>query len=386
MTFPTSGARKLALDEESFQQLLAAAYALQENKDVLRAGSSENDSASAFSEIAALRSQILVRVGAGEPHIVNPKNAEAKAAAEAAALVADCLRRLTKADGASVCLIVGGYLRSTACSGIAAKVSGGSVASNSLIATERLRNGRAFQSANACSDIRLDPAQCVKLKIGSLLAVPITVKSDVAGLIELRWSKAEAFRDGDEHICQLLVELMSEVLDSDAGQVNAQVAHPVQVTPARRAIPKLVTPVVKSETQDQELPSTPAIEDAQSTSSDNICRVCGKPLHDDLNFCGNCGMLSDSPDNGLQGKWASMWFMQQAQKAVETGEGRGERPWPLHAEANAGGAASAASVTESSSDHTETDETGETSPNSKRNPRNVLSVLKSRFRARAMGR
>ena len=176
MAFAFSGAnRKLALDQDSFQRLLAAAYTLQENKDVLRAGSSEHDSASVFSEIATLRSQILARVDAVESDAVNPKDAAAKpkTAADAAALVANCLRRLTKADGASVCLIVDGYLRPTACSGSIAKVSGGSVASNSLVATERLRNGRAFQSANACSDIRLGPSLCVDLQIGSLLAFPI---------------------------------------------------------------------------------------------------------------------------------------------------------------------------------------------------------------------
>ena len=99
-------------------------------------------------------------------------------------------------------------------------------------------------------------------------------------------------------------------------------------------------------------------------------------------------MLTAATDNTLQGKWASMWFMQQAQKAVETEESRGERLWPLHAKAqevNAGGTPGAASLTESQSDGTETDQTGETSPKPKRNPRGVLAVLKSRLRARAMG-
>lgn len=377
MTFPLAGAQKLALDEESFQQLLAAAYTLQQNKDVLQSGSSEQDSAAVFSDIAALRSKILPA-----PNSANVP-AKPKNAVQAAVLVAECLQRLTNADGASVCLIINGYLKCAAFAGAAVKVPGGSVASNSLVATERLRNGSAFLSANACSDIRLEPSLCVKLKIGSLLAVPITVKNDVAGLIELRWNKAEAFRDGDERICQLLVELMSEVLDSDASQVNPQVTHAVQVGPPRRAIAQMATPATRSEDQDQELTSPPVIEDTQVASPDDICRVCGKPLNDDLNFCGNCGMLSVSTDNGMQGKWASMWFMQQAQKAVETGQGRSERLWPLHTENTQNADARAtASPRESSSDDTDTEET---SANSKRNPRSVLSVLKSRFRARAMG-
>jgi len=391
VTFSPSAARKLALDEDSFQQFLEAAYTLQENKDVLRAGSSEKDSASVLSEIACLRSQILAHPHVAEPHVVNPKDAEAKpkTAAEAAVLVADCLRRLTKADGASVCLIVDGYLRPTACSGTAAKVSGGSVASNSLVATERLRNGRAFQSANACSDIRLGPTLCVELQIGSLLAFPIERQNEIAGLIEVRWTKADAFSDGDERICQLLVELISEVLESEAGQVNPQVTLPFQETAPHRAIAEMSTPVAKSETHAQELSSTPAIADPQASSSDRICRVCGKPLNDDLNFCGSCGMLSASADNGMQGKWASMWFMQQAQKGVETEERRGERLWPLHAvnaqKSSAPSTAGAASLPESPPEDTETDENGETLSERKRSPRGVLAVLKSRLRARAIG-
>ena len=178
MIFSPASAKKLALDQESFQQLLAAAYTLQENKSVLQAGNSEQGSVEVFSEIAGLRLQILGNAGAAD----RPQNAKPKPAADAAALIADCLRRLTKADGASVCLIVGGYLRPTACSGRAAKVSGGSVASNSLVATERLRNGRAFQSANACSDIRLGPSLCVELQIGSLLAFPIERQNEIAPL------------------------------------------------------------------------------------------------------------------------------------------------------------------------------------------------------------
>jgi hypothetical protein len=377
LTFPLSGARKLTLDEHSFQHLLAAAYALQENKDVLQAGSSDNDSASVFSEIAALRSQIFARVQAAEPHVVNTKNAKPKAPAEAAAFVADCLRRLTKADGATVCLIVDGYLRPTAGSGRAVKVSGGSVASNSLVATERLRNGRAFQSANACSDIRLGPSLCVNLQIGSLLAFPIEQQNEIAGLIEVRWTKPDAFSDGDERICQLMADLMAEVLGGEDGGVN-----PSMLAPSQDAISEIVKPPSPTTNQTEGRIASPDVIGGHS------CRVCGQPLIADNSFCGSCGMITAAGDDSLQGKWASMWFMQQAQKIVETEERRAERLWPLDVKAqnvNAGGTPGTASPAESSSADTETDETGETSPEPKPGPRGVLAALKSRLRARAMG-
>ena len=99
-------------------------------------------------------------------------------------------------------------------------------------------------------------------------------------------------------------------------------------------------------------------------------------------------MLPAASDNSLQGKWASMWFMQQAQKVVEAEEARGERLWPLHTistpSSSPGGTAETASLTASSL-QTVADESDETSPEQKRSPRGVLAVLKSRWRARAMG-
>lgn len=368
MTVPPVGARKLALDEESFQQLLAAAYALQENKDVLQAGNSEQGSAAVFSEIAALRSQILAQVDTMSPDGVNPKKAKPKPAAEAAALVADSLRGLTKADGASVCLIVDGYLRPTACSGATVKVSGGSVASNSLVATERLRNGRAFQSANACSDIRLAPAVCADLEIGSLLAFPLERQNEVAGIVEVRWTKADAFSDGDERICQLMAELMSEVLETEAGQVNASVL--LAPDSAGSEMIKLPLPTIR--------PAPLDVVDG------NACRVCGRPLTANESFCANCRMLTAATDNSLQGKWASMWFMQQAQKTAETGHSHGERRWPLHEVKAASAAARSSHIKDERRDEEIPEET-EALANGKRTPRSVLSVLKARFRSRAMG-
>src|SRR5262249_49326000 len=48
------------------------------------------------------------------------------------------------------------------------------------------------------------------------------------------------------------------------------------------------------------------------------CRVCGRPFSSDETFCGHCSMprvSASANGEGLQSKWASMWFMQQAQAA-----------------------------------------------------------------------
>ena len=103
MTFASLSARQEPiLDENSFQQLLAAAYILQEHNDALRARNERHDPARISSEIASTRSQIL---------------ADGQDLATSLALLADCLRSLTSADGASICLVKDGYLSCAACSG-----------------------------------------------------------------------------------------------------------------------------------------------------------------------------------------------------------------------------------------------------------------------------
>jgi hypothetical protein len=255
-----------------------------------------------------------------------------------------------------------------------------------------------FKSSKASNDIRLDPGQCSKFHIGSMLAVPIERNNQIAGLIELRWEKAGACDDGDERICQLMAEIMGEGLDSEADQVNAQVPKPVELGFPRFVGPEVVSPST-AQLDQQQTPESSAevVRDSTTEQPPSTCRVCSKPLIPEDNFCGNCGMLSAAPENGLQSKWASMWFMQQAEKADEAASDRhdyfgpqasakkdvvnsrsteGESMISDGKEAHKAGAEPSNDV--STSDHT--------SPQAKRKPGGVLSVLKLRFKTSAAGR
>ena len=413
MTLPATGARqKPALDENSFQQLLAAAYTLQEhNEGSLSSKRPRRDPAKIFAEITKTRTRILV-----DDHDFP----------SALALVSDCLRSLTSSEGTSICLVNDGYLSCVACSGTAAKVPGGAVASNSLVATERLRNGRAFQSANARSDIRLEPSMCVELQIGSLLAVPIERNKQVAGLIELRWNDADAFDELDEHTCELAIGLIGELLDREFGPVGAaaptidepevakqsQDPHPVSPqngeTRMGHPILKPVMPRFEglleelrhdaASLPESDLPacsvSSPVpVSEVSPGDRANNCRVCGHALNGKDDFCGNCGMLAHSTDDGMQSKWASLWFMQQAEKAVGSEQNRRERMWPLEeikAESGAGsglpkvGYSNATAETQNA--ESDSDQPEEQLAGLKRGPRSVLSVLKLHLKARGMAR
>ena len=389
MTFAPSGARQNPiLDENSFQQVLAAAYILQEHNDALRARNARHDPARIASEIASTRSQIL---------------ADGQDFASAAVLIADCLRSLTSADGASICLVNDGYLSCAACSGTAARVPGGSIASNSLVATELLRNGHTFQSSNARSDIRLEPALSLAAEIGSLVTVPIQRNNEVAGLVELRWNKADVSEEWDKHVCELAVGLINEALDRETGVVNAAMSSlpTEQGAPAANSSAESLTPITPKLEEllpDFSFPSSsfPVSQLDFGTGAVN-CRVCGHAVPTKDEFCGNCGMLTAPSDDGLQSKWASMWFMQQARKAVEPARAQRERLWPID-EVNAEKTPAVASLELGRSNLTDeeiqklradaagADETEEALSDDKSGPRSVLAILKAQFKVRASGR
>jgi GAF domain-containing protein len=314
LTFTSTGARqKLGLDETSFQKLLAAAYVLQQHNDSLRAEDPRLDRLQVFSEIAEIQS--LVRAG----------GMDVKAAAS---FIADRLRKMTNADGVSISLITDGYLDCVAESGVPARLPGSSLASHSLIATERLKNGEIFECADAQTDIRMDIALCCELGVGSLLAAPISQFGEIAGLIEIRWNRANALQNADLRACRLMANTATSLLERKArteGQVKtglAVTAEPVTSTPPGEQSP--ATHRLALDQRAEFLGEQTAASKAPSKpeqASENLathCRVCGRPFGADETFCGYCRMPRVSgSQSGLQSKWASLWFMQQAQDALQ---------------------------------------------------------------------
>jgi hypothetical protein len=118
------------------------------------------------------------------------------------------------------------------------------------------------------------------------------------------------------------------------------------------------------------------------------CRVCGKTLIANDNYCGNCGMMAAAPDNALQSKWATMWFMQQAHKAVEGPDEQHEVGLPASQEDIAGSRSTAAQSIIASNEEksAELSNSAESSAEDRRKPRSVLSVLKLRFKTSAAER
>ena len=314
MTLSSTGAKpNPVLDENGFQQLLAAAYVLQQHNDSLHAKDPRLDAAWIFSQISEIETRV---------------RQAGSSLADAAKLVGERLCSMTGAVSASVCLLHDGLAECVSEAGIGAQIVGRSLAAATPAALERLNNGRQFQSLDAQSDSRLDAATCRQLGVRSLLAVPIQKSEESRGLIEVRWGLANAIHECDVRTCRLMANLLAEVLDH---------RDPVtEFTPQTRIE---VKPNNMASDLGSDLPAR--IPDAQEAESSSAlaehCRVCGRPFSSDETFCGRCSMprvAASANGKGLQSKWASMWFMQQAKEARperKTGKfwpSEPKLPWP----------------------------------------------------------
>ena len=370
MTLASSGAnQKPALDESSFQQLLSAAYVVQQHNDSLWARVPQLDTARLLADI----SQMQAKAGGLELPI-------------AGRLITERLLKMVGATGVSLSLIMDGYLDCLAESGVPAKVPGSSLASHSLVATERLKAGEIFESRDSRHDIRLDTGLCERLGVGSLVASPVVQFGQLAGLVEVRWARPNAFEDAGLFACRLMASLVTGILER--GQLpDAVVTEPEagKGVPSSESTKKVTVPesaveadankatseeksaaptekleLIESDVGEKSAAIEPGIPGAvpsaaeispstgpeaqdknvEPTSVPATCRICGQPFRASEAFCGRCSMprVTSGASENLQSKWASLWFIQQAQGALAENEVRSS---PSEAAASSGAASTA---------------------------------------------
>jgi hypothetical protein len=332
MLSSTGTKQKPALDESSFQQLLAAAYTVQRHNESLSPNNSSGTS-QVLAAIAEIQSEIRTRR-------LN--------VAESAALIARRILTLTSAIGVSISLVDNGFLDCVAEAGVPAKIPGSTLTSHSLVATERLKSGQIFESENSQTDLRLDLELCRQTGVGSLVAAPVLRFGEIAGLVEVRWSHAKGFSESDVRTFRLMAALITGTLERSiriggadpaatheerAAQtaVETALAEPesggapstetelvlAEVQPI--AAPELAAPLVESDPSSQTSPTPPSLNEPLPISA---CRMCGRPFAGDEQFCGFCSMPRpmENRSQELQSKWASLWFMQRAQGVMQEAE------------------------------------------------------------------
>lgn len=328
MTLSSTGAKqKPALDEGSFQQLLAAAYVVQQHNEASR----KNDERPK-EELPTATSRVLAMIA----EIQSLIRTQSLNIADSTALIADRVLGLTRASGVSISLVDNGYLDCVAEAGVPAKIPGSSISSHSSVATDQLRSGHMFESAEAQTDSRLDSELCRDVQVGSLVTAPVLRFGEIAGLLEVRWMQAHAFGEPELRTCRLMAGLVTGTLErsvrlGNARSATVQNAHQTEEerfaaegTPSPELPRAAAAPVIDERAAVSEVPQPtpiesqiPALKGANQVPAP-CCRMCGRPFAADEQFCGFCSMPRPTEHQAeeLQSKWASLWFMQRAQEVL----------------------------------------------------------------------
>lgn len=300
---PTKTDDKPAANQASLQQLLSAAFIVQQHSERLQAGQPpENSYSQILKEILEVQEQLR------DPNI---------GAREKIAMIARRMRQMTGATGSAIGLLNGTKLEYYTATGTAASEAGAEIPQEAALAYECLRTGQLLQSPVAQSDSRLNPQRCAALDVKALIAVPVKHEGKVAGVLELHFDQPNSFDEQEVRICQLASALVAEaILRPLSHRPESQVA-PSVVPPSFKDADSLLAALEKIRPKLEHLarkPDTapPAPSSAPSNPTDavsaamKICSTCGHRMTSDEAFCGLCG----SPRQSQQ-VWSSLWDMQR---------------------------------------------------------------------------
>lgn len=314
---PTSADDKPTADQAPLQQLLSAAYVVQQHHERLQAGQPpETGYSQILKEILEVQEQL------------RGSHLESR---EKAALIARRVRQMTQASGCAVGMVKEDQLEYYAATGSAASQAGACVPRESSLAHECLRTGQLLQSPTAETDSRLSPELCRALGVKALIAVPVKYENKIAGVLELHFAEANSFHEEEIRVCQLMSVLVAEGIVKPPGPHPEQPvqrtapAEPSNIKDAESLLaalekirPKLEhlarNPGMASIAPPAGSPSLPIHRPDPDSPATTTCRACGHRMTEDEIFCGLCG----SPRQP-QRIWSSLLELQK--KAENSAQG-----------------------------------------------------------------
>jgi GAF domain-containing protein len=229
---------------------------------------------------------------------------------EAIALVAERATGIARASGAAIGLLDGGKISYKAAHGLMTLPAGSEIPAEKALCAACVRSSRIIRCEDVDSEPLLDPEECRRRGIRSLIAVPIYSMGGIAGGLELYYDRTHAFTEQDVHTCQLMAALVTEVLvrsDQFAWKESSSNERAVMLEALEKLKFNLAALLGAPKDSATETAVTATAAPAFS------CRKCGRALLGEEQFCGHCG----SPRSGdyepptMQTKVASLWQMQQ---------------------------------------------------------------------------
>jgi hypothetical protein len=207
------------LDRETFQQLLASAYAVQESQI-------DTQSLSSIVELQRL-------VARGELDV----DGAMRGIVEAVSAVAN-------ASGVAIGLLTGDQLTYRAGSGSAVADVGRQVRASLTFSADARTGREILRVENAQSDTRIQAAICRQFGAVSLLILPICQGHALAGVLEVRFSEPHTFDDREVRAYRLMAGVVEGALSkaSELEQKKKLAAAPATLRPVAKMPPQRENP------------------------------------------------------------------------------------------------------------------------------------------------
>jgi len=153
-------------------------------------------------------------------------------------LVAERALAITGADGVAIALAEDDAIVCRAAAGTIAPDAGVRLDPRSGFSGECLVSGRIVRCDDAENDPRVNLQACRRLGVRSLLAVPLSAKQSVVGLVEAFASEPYGFNDSDVRSLNLLAELILSAMKPEEEDRLSEISR--RVVPAIAAEPEVI--------------------------------------------------------------------------------------------------------------------------------------------------
>jgi GAF domain-containing protein len=276
----TSPQRKPLLDEASFQQLLSAAYVLQQHNDRLRAKGFQADFAENLSAIVETQK------------LIQTLQLDLAAASE---LVAERVQKVTNASGTAIGILEKGELVYRAATGSATIDAGTHVAPNSALSGDCLSKGSALNYPDVTSSLHVRSDLFRSRDVKAFIAVPVYHAGQVAGVLELRFARVNSFREADLRTAELMAGLLSEAMVT-AARMKWKEALASERQSMLEALERIKPQIERLGSESSLLADLAAARPPAFRGERVVkrvaetCAACGTDFFDENeSFCGTCG-------------------------------------------------------------------------------------------------
>ncbi len=221
--------------------------------------------------------------------------------AAASELVAERVQKVTNASGTAIGILEKGELFYRAATGSAAIDAGTRVAPDAALSGDCLSKGSALNYPDVTSNLHVRADLFRNRDVKAFIAVPVYHAGQVAGVLELRFARANSFREADVRTAELMAGLLSEAMVT-AARMKWKEALASERQSMLEALERIKPQIERLGSESMSLEDVGGANSLASPAERSVvkhepparvadtCAACGTDFFDESeSFCGTCG-------------------------------------------------------------------------------------------------